>query len=102
MKKRAVPVVGEDRKLLGFLKYRDPVKAAQTKKGSQCVKAWMRREVRTVEPDTPFTKIEALLLEGTTGSLHVVDDDHRLLGLVSRTDMLRQCGHYKSIMRRLS
>ena len=92
MKKRAVPVVGEDRRLLGFLKYRDPVKAAQTRKGQQHVKAWMRREVLTVDPETPFAEVEELLIEGSSGRLHVVDDDGRLLGLISRTDMQQAVG----------
>ena len=101
MRKRAVPVVGAGEQLLGFLKYRDPIKAAQSGKGSQQVKAWMRRELLTVEPDTPFTEMEALLLEGTTGRLHVVDDDRRLLGLISRTDMLRHYRHYRDVDRRV-
>ena len=53
----------------------------------------MRREFLTVQPDTPFTEMERLLLEGSTGRLHVVDDDGKLLGLVSRTDLLRNYQH---------
>ena len=99
MRKRAVPVCSDDgeMKLLGFIKYRDPIKAAQSGKGHQNVKAWMRKEYMTVEPDTPFTEMEELLLEGSTGRLHVVDDDGRLIGLVSRTDVLRHYDHYKTL-----
>merc|ERR1712050_445687 len=92
MQKKAVHVVSEDYELLGFIKYRDPVKAAQAGKGQQHAKAWMRKELVSVEADTPFAELEALLLEGSTGRLHVVDDDGRLIGLVSRTDLLR---HHK-------
>lgn len=102
MRKRAVPVLGDDGELLGFLKYRDPVKAAQSNKGSQHAKAWMRKELLTVPPETPFTELEALLLSGSTGRLHVVDDDGRLLGIVSRTDMLRHHQHYKKMTRRVA
>eukprot|EP00908_Phaeocystis_cordata_P027314 Transcript_9868.p1 GENE.Transcript_9868~~Transcript_9868.p1 ORF type:complete len:560 (+),score=122.29 Transcript_9868:98-1777(+) len=102
MRKRAMPVIGDDDKLLGFLKYRDPIRAAQAGKGQQQVKAWARRELITVSPDTKFTTMEGLLLEGDTGRLHVVDEDGRLLGLVSRTDMLRHFRHYKEMSRRVS
>ena len=57
----------------------------------------MRKEYSTVVPDTPFTEMEELLLEGATGRLHGVDDDGRLIGLVSRTDVLRHYDHYKTL-----
>ena len=98
MRLRAVPVLEDDEgKLLGFIKYRDPIKAAQTGKGQQAVKAWMRRELLTVQPNTPLTELESLLLEGSTGRLHVVDEDGTLLGLVSRTDVLRSYEHYSDM-----
>ena len=40
-------------------------------------------------------------LQGDTGRLHLVDGDGRLLGLVSRTDMLRHFQHYKEMSRRV-
>jgi len=98
---RSLPVVADDGELLGFLKYRDPVKAAQSGKGQQQAKAWMRKELLTVGLEMPFNELEALLLEGSTGRLHVVDDDNHLLGLVSRTDMLRQYNLYAKIGRRV-
>lgn len=102
MGRRAMPVLGDDGTLLGFLKYRDPIRAAQAGKGRQQVKAWMRRELITIGPDATFTEMERQLLEGDTGRLHVVDDDGRLLGLVSRTDMLRHYQYYTGINRRVA
>jgi len=96
-RKRAVPVLTDDDTLLGFIKYRDPIKAVGAGKGQQQVKAWMRRELLTCEPDTPFADMEALLLAGDTGRLHVVDDEHKLIGLVSRTDILRHYALYRGI-----
>lgn len=84
-----------------LVRYRDPVKAAQSGKGQQQAKAWMRKELLTVGLEMPFNELEALLLEGSTGRLHVVDDDNHLLGLVSRTDMLRQYNLYAKIGRRV-
>ena len=103
MRLRAVPVLEDDEgKLLGFIKYRDPIKAAQTGKGQQAVKAWMRRELLTVAADAPFSELEELLVGGSTGRLHVVDKEGKLIGLVSRTDMLRQYKHYEDMNRRVA
>ena len=98
MRKRALPVVeasaeaGVLGKLIGFIKYSDPVKAMQAGKGQQLVKQWTRRELLRIDEATPFTEVEALLVGGSTGRVHVVDQEGRLIGLVSRTDMLR---HYQ-------
>jgi len=94
VRKRVLPVLGEEGELMGYLKFKDPIKAAQAGKGQQQVKAWMRRELLTVNADTPLDELEAMLLAGSTGRLHVVDKHNKLLGLVSRTDMLRHYQHY--------
>jgi tRNA nucleotidyltransferase (CCA-adding enzyme) len=92
VEKKAMPVVDEESGALqGMLKFRDVVKAMQSAKGGQQVKAWMRRELVTVHEDTPFTELEGMLQE-QTGRLPVVDDDGVLLGIVTRTDVLR---HHK-------
>jgi CBS domain-containing protein len=49
----------------------------------------------------PQPPLPVVWLQGDTGRLHVVDDDGRLLGLVSRTDMLRHFQHYKEMSRRV-
>ena len=97
IEKKATPVVDSAGVLRGMLKYRDVVKAAQAGKGTQQVKAWMRREVSTVLEDTPFTDLE-MALEKQTGRLPVVDGDGKLMGLVTRTDVLR---HHKLYSREL-
>lgn len=103
VKHRTIPVLGDEGKLLGFLKYRDGIKAVQDNKGAQQVKAWMRREFVTVQRETPFTELEHLLIRiDATGRAYVVDDDKRLLGIVSRTDLLRQHKHYEGMQRRVA
>lgn len=69
MSLRVLPVVSEDGKLLGFLKYRDPVKAVQDGKGEQQSKAWMRRELSTCGPDTLFNELETKVDPSSTPRL---------------------------------
>ena len=40
--------------------------------------------------ETPLDELEEILLEGSVGRLPVVSEAGRLLGLVTRTDVLRQ------------
>ena len=115
MRTRAVPVLESDGTLVGYIKYRDPVKAARSGKGQQQVKAWMRRTFLSVGEDTPFAELEAKLLEGSTGRLHVLAFDEadgeegeeegerrgKLLGLITRTDLLRYHRHYEDMERRV-
>ena len=88
--KKAVPVIDDERKLMGMLKYSDVVKAEQAGKGQQLVKVWMRRDVVTIAPEAKFDKVEQLIIDTGSGRLPVTDENGVLLGLVTRTDVLRQ------------
>ena len=93
VEKKALVCVDADGVLRGMLKFRDVVKAAQAGKGEQQVKAWMRREVVTVLEETPLRELEAILME-EAGRLPVVDREGMLVGLITRTDVLRHQGLY--------
>mmetsp|Transcript_11499 Transcript_11499/g.29666 ORF Transcript_11499/g.29666 Transcript_11499/m.29666 type:complete len:217 (+) Transcript_11499:2-652(+) len=102
IQRKGVPVTDADGALMGTLKFRDVVKAAQTGKAQQLVKAWMRRQVPTVSPEMPFDELEEFLIERSIGRVPVVDEQGRLLGLITRTDVLRQHNLYREINRRVS
>lgn len=91
---KGVPVVGASGELLGALKYKDVVKAAQAGKAAQRVKAWMRRQVVTISADMPFHELEEFLISRSIGRLPVVAEDGRLMGIITRTDILRQHNLY--------
>jgi CBS domain-containing protein len=52
------------------------------------VKDLMTTQVVTVGPATPFKEIVALLAEHRVSAVPVVDDDRRVLGIVSEADLL--------------
>ena len=99
IERKGAPVVDSNGLLMGMLKYRDVMKADQTGKADQLVKAWMRRQVPTVPPDMRFDELEEFLIERSIGRLPVVDEAGCLLGLVTRTDVLRQHNLYSEIER---
>ncbi|GMH81858.1 hypothetical protein TrVE_jg5384 [Triparma verrucosa] len=115
---RALPVVNEKEQLVGMVTYKE-LAAAQTryankvkKKQKQMggdgqggdvmiagtkVKAWMLQHVRTVATKTTLSDAEKILLEGDFGVIPVVDgEDEVVVGLITRTDLLRQHQYYDS------
>jgi len=83
---KSVPVVDDDGRLKGQLKLSDVVKAEKKRRGADGVKGWMRTAVATVRADDTLAHLEAML--ASNGRLPVVDDDRRLLAVVTRTDVL--------------
>lgn len=54
------------------------------------VREIMKTEVVTVSPDTSMTDLQRLFLTARVGALPVLDREHRLLGIVSRSDVVRK------------
>jgi CBS-domain-containing membrane protein len=52
----------------------------------------MRREVVTVHPDSPVTEVVQLLLDKDFTAVPVVDDNGRVVGMVSDNDLLKRGG----------
>jgi CBS domain-containing protein len=53
------------------------------------VTEFMQKSVITVSPELPVGELERLLAEEEIGGVPVVADDGRLLGIVSKTDVVR-------------
>lgn len=50
----------------------------------------MSREVNSVHPDTPLTRVLQMMVDTRDKSLPVVDDKQRLVGIISRGDIVRE------------
>eukprot|EP00537_Pseudo-nitzschia_pungens_P007466 CAMPEP_0172377768 /NCGR_PEP_ID=MMETSP1060-20121228/69080_1 /TAXON_ID=37318 /ORGANISM="Pseudo-nitzschia pungens, Strain cf. cingulata" /LENGTH=958 /DNA_ID=CAMNT_0013105477 /DNA_START=165 /DNA_END=3041 /DNA_ORIENTATION=+ len=62
------------------------------------VKAWMKQHIKTVEASLTMAEVEAILLENDVGCIPVVQDGtEKLVGMVTRTDLLRQHRYYPSL-----
>jgi CBS domain-containing protein len=54
------------------------------------VRDWMRRDVHTVQEDLSLADLDRRLLDDRVTGFPVVDRDGRLIGVVSRSDVVRQ------------
>lgn len=96
---RHLPVV-DGRRLVGLVTHRDLLSASlssleacvaddESRKAHIFVRDVMRRDVKTVAPDTSALEAAKIMLEHKYGCLPVVDPEHRLVGILSEADFLR-------------
>lgn len=87
-------VVDSDDRLAGVISRRDLDIALHHGFSHAPVKGYMTTNVRTITPDTLLPEIESLMVTYDIGRLPVLDGD-QLVGIVTRTDVLRQLHHGK-------
>lgn len=68
------------------------------RRGGTTVKAWMLQHIQTVEASKTMAEVESVLLENDVGCIPVVaDGTNQLVGMVTRTDLLRQHRYYNTL-----
>lgn len=82
-------VVDANQELVGIISRRDLDLALHHGFGHAPVKGYMSRNLKTIAPNTVLPDIEDLMVTYDVGRLPVLDN-HQLLGIVTRTDVLRQ------------
>ncbi|XFA74020.1 CBS domain-containing protein [Thermosynechococcaceae cyanobacterium Okahandja] len=82
-------VVDATGELLGIISRRDLDIALHHGFAHAPVKGYMKAPVRTIRPETPLPEIQALMVQYDIGRLPVMNAQGDLLGIVTRTDVLR-------------
>lgn len=82
-------VVDADDQLVGIISRRDLDIAFHHGFGHAPVKGYMSTNLKTIVPETPLREIEAMMVTYDIGRLPVLDRG-QLVGIVTRTDVLRQ------------
>ena len=89
-----LPIVDRSNLLIGIISRRDLDLALHHGFSHAPVKGYMTTPVRTVAPDTTLPQIEELMVTYDLGRLPVLADG-KLVGIVTRTDVLRQLRHHQ-------
>ncbi|MBD1866980.1 CBS domain-containing protein [Cyanobacteria bacterium FACHB-471] len=82
-------VVDEQDQLVGVISRRDIDLALHHGFSHAPVKGYMATNLKTIDPDTPLSEIQSLMVTYDVGRLPVLDHQ-QLVGIVTRTDVLRQ------------
>jgi tRNA nucleotidyltransferase (CCA-adding enzyme) len=82
-------VVDANDRLVGIISRRDLDIALHHGFSHAPVKGYMTTNLKTIRPDTPLPEIESLMMTFDIGRLPVLDAD-QLVGIVTRTDVLRE------------
>jgi len=120
---RALPVVDDNNEVIGLVSYKEVAAAKmrlinkqekrlrQVEKAAaegktlpedrpleSAVKGWMKQKVELAEASLTMAEVEQLLLETDVGCVPVVaEGTKQLVGMVTRTDLLRQHRYYSSL-----
>lgn len=79
-------------KLLGGIIYLESLnkfKKNLVKHMATKVKDIMTKKVKTAGPDTPVNKIADMMLEDNINRVPVIDEDNKVLGIITRADLVR-------------
>jgi tRNA nucleotidyltransferase (CCA-adding enzyme) len=80
--------VAQDGLLLGMLTRREVDRAMQHRLGAAPVRSYMRKGAFAVTADEAMTRVRQLMIDHDLGQIPVVDGE-RIVGIVTRTDVIR-------------
>ncbi|BDU50457.1 CBS domain-containing protein [Haliovirga abyssi] len=83
-----IPIM-ENENLVGMISRKDIDKAISHGFSNAPVKAYMSGELITITQNTPLEKMKKLMIENEIGRLPILDENSNLIGIVTRSDILR-------------
>lgn len=89
-KVRNLPVVDEENKLTGLITLREIIETVFTNPSKILVKDAMIKQVTAVQLDTPLKGAIEVMLVNKFGCLPVIDNEKKLLGIVTESDLLKK------------
>ncbi len=85
---KGCPVI-EDGKLAGIISRRDLQKGLRNNLGHAPVKGFMSRRLITASPQESLIELRKIMVENNIGRVPIVDQEAKLVGIVTRSDILR-------------
>jgi len=94
-----IPVV-EEGKLKGIITMQEVNKAKQHGLGKELVSKYMSNQIISVKLNTPLAEIQELMINYDIGRVLVVNEENNLIGIITRTDLIRNLYGDSSIPKR--
>lgn len=79
----------EGENLVGIVTFEDARRVPFEKRNQVRVSDIMSRKIMVVSPEEPLSSVVRRMSEGNFGRVPVVDEEGRLIGIVTRTDILK-------------
>jgi CBS domain-containing protein len=94
-----IPITDENNTVLAMLADRDILQgpAAQENINLKNIMQFATKQVFCFSPDTDIRQATRTLYEYDLGALPIISDEHELLGIVTRTDIIKTVSHYGSL-----
>jgi len=91
-----IPIIDEDNTVLAMLSDRDILQGPSNQKNINLenIMQFSSKRVFCFSADTDIRQATRILYEYDLGALPIISDNHQLLGIVSRTDIMKVVSHY--------
>lgn len=90
---RHLPIVNNDQNLIGIISDRDLLKFMAKVEAKpnpdQKISTIMHKEVLSASPDTEIRQVAKVMFEEKIGSMPIINETSNLLGIITRSDVLR-------------
>jgi CBS domain-containing protein len=94
-----IPITDENNTVLAMLAERDILQGPSTQENINLknIMQFATKQVFCFSPDTDIRQATRTLYEYDLGALPIISDEHELLGIVTRTDIIKTVSHYGSL-----
>jgi acetoin utilization protein AcuB len=91
-----IPITAEDNTVLAMLSDRDILQGPETQENinQKNIMLFATQRVFCFSPDTDIRQATRTLYEYDLGALPIISEQHKLLGIVTRTDIIKIVSHY--------
>lgn len=91
-----IPIIDENNIVLAMLSERDILQGPGVQKNTSLenIMPFASSQVFCFSADTDIRQATRILYEYDLGALPIISEDHQLLGIVSRTDIIKVVSHY--------
>ena len=94
---RNLPVIDKDKKLIGLITLREIINTVFTNPSKILVKDAMLKQVTSIKPDIELRDAIEIMMTNKYGCLPVIDNDKKLIGIITESNLLKILYKYAAI-----